>query len=184
MARSMTISLILPIVLSAIVLFFLSFLSWMVVQLHQKDWLKMKNEDQFLEAARGCGLEPGSYMFPGCNAPAEAQTEEHRKKWEAGPRGVMTLMGMHSMESNLGQTFVYFFVASFCLAYLTTLALKPGADFMTVFRFVSTASFMTFFAAIVPHAIWFKCRITGHLIESIVYAAAVGAIFGAMWPGA
>lgn len=178
----MTLSLIVPILVSAIALFFASFLSWMVLQLHKHDWVKLAQEGKFLETVRGCDLVPGSYMFPGCNTPQEAATEEHRKKWEAGPRGVMTVFEHVSMGRNLGLTFVYFLVASFCLAYLTTLAVKPGADFMTVFRFVATAGFMTFFSAIVPHAVWFRCRIVGHLIESIAFAAIIGVVFAAMWP--
>ena len=43
---------------------------------------------------------------------------------------------------------------------------------------------MTYLAAIVQHSIWFKNRISGHVIESIVYALVAGAIFGATWPGA
>jgi len=43
---------------------------------------------------------------------------------------------------------------------------------------------MTFLAAIVQHAIWFHCRIVGHVIESVLYAVIVAAIFGAMWPAA
>ena len=75
-----------------------------------------------------------------------------------------------------------FLGVSFCLAYLATLALEPGAGFMAVFRFVSTAGFIAFLSAIVQHAIWFKVRIVGHVIESIAYAAIVGAVFAAMWP--
>lgn len=55
---------------------------------------------------------------------------------------------------------------------------------MTVFRFVATAGLMTFLAAIVQHAIWFHNRIVGHIIESVLYAAIVAGIFGAMWPAA
>jgi hypothetical protein len=86
------------------------------------------------------------------------------------------------MPRNLALTFLYFLAVSFCLAYLATLALTPGAEFMKVFRFVSTAAFMTFLAAIVQHSIWFRCRIVGHVLESIAYAAITGAIFAAMWP--
>lgn len=180
----MTFSLIIPIVISAVALFFASFLSWMVLQLHKQDWVKLAQEDKFMEAVRGCDISPGSYMFPGCNSMEEMKSEEYVRKEQAGPHGVMTVFGPVSMGRNLGLTFVYFLVASFCLAYLTTLAVKPGADFMKVFRFVSTAGFLTFFAAIVPHAVWFKCRIVGHLIESIAFAAIIGAIFAAMWPAA
>jgi putative effector of murein hydrolase LrgA (UPF0299 family) len=96
----------------------------------------------------------------------------------------MTLFGNISMGRNLGLTFVYFLVVSFCLAYLAQLHIPAGADFMTVFRFVATAGLMTFLAAIVQHAIWFHCRIVGHIIESRLYAVITAAIFGAMWPAA
>jgi hypothetical protein len=64
------------------------------------------------------------------------------------------------------------------------LGIDAGADFLRVFRFVSTAGFLVFLAAIVQHAIWFHCRIVGHVIESVAYAAIVGAIFAALWPAA
>ncbi len=179
----MLLSLALPIVISAVALFFASFLSWMVLPFHQKDWVKLDKEDEFLKAGRECGLSPGNYMFPGCNTRAEMNTPEHQAKWEAGPRGVITVFDKVSMGRNLGLTFLYFLVVSFCLAYLATLALEPGADFMPVFRFVSTAGLLTFLPAIVAQAIWFHFRIVGHVLESIAYAAIVGAIFGAMWPG-
>ena len=180
----MTISLAVPILLSGVALFFASFLSWMVVQLHKQDWVKLAQEDKFLEFARGCELATGSYAFPGCSSHEEMKSEEFIKKQQAGPCGFMTVTGRVNMGQNLGLTLVYFLIASFCLAYLTTLAFRPGdkADFMAIFRFVSTAAFLTFFSAIVPHAIWFKCRIVGHLIESLAFAAIIGATFGAMWP--
>ena len=49
----MTFSLILPIVISGVALFFASFLSWMVLQLHKQDWVKLAQEDKFMESARG-----------------------------------------------------------------------------------------------------------------------------------
>lgn len=172
----------LPILLSAVALFIASFVSWMVLQLHRNDWRKIEREDEFLEAIRGAGLPTGSYMFPYCGTSAEMRSEEFQRKYDAGPRGVMTVLPPTNMGVNLGLTFVYLLAVSFCLAYLATLALPRGATFMPVFRFVSTAGLLAFLAAIVPHAIWFRVRIVGHLIESIAYAAITGAIFAAMWP--
>jgi hypothetical protein len=123
-------------------------------------------------------------MIPGCNSPEELKSAEHQAKWEAGPRGVITVFEKVNMGRNLGLTFLYFLVVSFCIAYLATLALPSGSDFMAVFRFVSTAGLLAFLPAIVQHAIWFHCRIVGHVLESIAYAAIVGAIFAALWPGA
>jgi hypothetical protein len=178
----MLLSLALPIVLSAVALFFASFLSWMVLQLHKDDWKKIEDEDKFLGGVAGCNLPEGSYMFPGCKSQADTKSEEYRRKYDAGPRGVMTILPKVNMGKNLGMTMAYFLVVSFLLAYLGTIALKPGDGFLQVFRFISTAAFMTFLAAMVQHAIWFRPRIVGHVIESVAYTAITGAIFAAMWP--
>jgi hypothetical protein len=115
------------------------------------------------------------------------KSPEHQQKMADGPRGILTVFPLEdmgkSMGRNLALTILYFLVVSFCIAYLATLALDRGEGFRPVFRFVSTAGLLVFLSAIVQHAIWFKCRITGHVIESIAYAAIIGAIFGALWPG-
>jgi hypothetical protein len=177
----MLLSLALPIVLSAVALFFASFLSWMVLQLHKKDWVKLENEEEFMAAAGKCNIPVGSYVFPAASH-AEMQTEAFKKRYDAGPRGVMTIMPKVNMGQNLGLTFVYFLAVSLGLAYLATIAFEPGAKFLSVFRFVFTAAFMVFLAAFVQHAIWFRPRIVGHLIESVAYAAITATIFAALWP--
>ena len=172
----------LPILLTAVAMFFASFLSWMIIQLHKQDWRKLPQEDAFLTALRGMNVPKGSYMFPNCNTPEEMRSPEFQQKHEQGPVGILTVFGKVNMGRNLGLQFVFFLALSFCLAYLGTLGLNSGDDFMKVFRFMSTASLLAYLPAIVPHAIWFHCRITGHVIESIAYALITGAIFGAMWP--
>jgi hypothetical protein len=175
-------SLLLPIILSAVALFFASFLSWMVLPLHFKDWNKFAGEDELMKTVSDLKLPPGSYMFPGWDTPDEMKSEAYQQKYKAGPTGIMTVFGQVSMGKNLGLTFLHFLVVSFLLAYLGTMALPRGAEFLDVFRFISTAGLMTFLAAIVQHAIWFKSRIVGHVIESIGYAAITALIFAAMWP--
>jgi hypothetical protein len=176
-------SLWLPIILSAIALFFASFLSWVVSPLHKRDWVKLRNEDEFLKAARDVNLTPGNYMFPAAETAAERNSPEHQQKWEAGPRGVMTVFAKMNMGQNLALTFLLFLVVSFCIAYLATIAFpSPGAALSDVFRFVSTAGLLAFLPGIVQHSIWFRCRITGHLVESVAYAAIIGAIFAGLWP--
>jgi hypothetical protein len=180
----MTTGLILPIVISAIALFFASFLSWMVLQLHKTDWKRIDREAEFMVAIGGFNLPEGSYLFPMAGSTAEMQTPEFQQKYAAGPRGILNLMPKTNMGANLGLTFLYFLAVSFVLAYLASIAFKPGAGFLDVFRFVATAAFATFIASIVQHSIWFRMRITGHLIESVAYAAITGAIFAGLWPGA
>jgi hypothetical protein len=178
----MLVSLVWPILISTVVLFFASFLSWMVLGLHKKDWGKLPKEDELMAAVKKCDPPVGSYMFPNCETAAERQSEAFQAKYMAGPRGVMTVLAPVNMGQNLGLTIVYFLVVSIGLAYLASIAFKPGADFLNVFRFVFTAGLMTFLAAIVAHAIWFRPRIVGQVIESVAYAALTAAIFAAMWP--
>lgn len=178
-------SLFLPIVLSAIALFFASFLSWMVVKLHKPDWKPLPNEDDVMQAAKEGNLPVGSYVFPHCSNPEEMKSEAYKKKMLEEPSGVMTIFPRgESMGRNLGLTFALFLGVSFCIGYLATLALEPGAGFNDVFRFVATAGIVTFLVGIVQHAIWFRIRIVGHVIESVVYALIMALIFAAFWPAA
>lgn len=175
-------SLALPIILTAIALFFASFLSWMVLQLHKSDWKRIERQDELMAAIRPFNLPVGSYMFPCPVDHKEMQTEAFRAKYAAGPRGIMTILAPTNMGVNLGLTMAYFLVVSFVIAYLASMSLQKGADFLFVFRFVFVAGFLAFLSAVVQHAIWFRNRIAGHVIESIIYAAIAGAIFAAMWP--
>lgn len=176
----------LPILLSTIAIFFCSFLSWMVFQLHQKDWVKLDHEDALMETIREMDPPDGNYLFPGTESPSEMQDEAYQAKYKAGPRGIMTLLPEVNMGRNLALTMLYFFVCCCTFAYLASFALKPGsnpgADFITVFRFVATVALFTFSAAVVQHAIWFRMRVVGHVIESIAYSLIAGAIFAALWP--
>ncbi len=174
----------LPILISTIALFFASFLSWMVFQLHAKDWVKMNGEEAFMTAVRGMNIPEGNYMFPGVDSLKEANTPEHQKKYSDGPRGILQILPMVNMGKNLGLTFTYFLFCNATFAYLGSFALESGAEFIDVFRFVATIALLTFAASIVQHAIWFKVRITGHLIESIAYSLIAGGIFAAFWPSA
>jgi hypothetical protein len=178
----MVTALVWPILISTVVLFFASFLSWMVLGLHKKDWVKLAKEDEFMAAVKKCDVPVGSYMFPSCESSAEMQSAAFQAKYMAGPRGLMTVLKPANMGQNLGLTVVYFLVVSMGLAYLAAIAFGPGADFLSVFRFVFTAGLMTFLAAMVAHAIWFRARIVGHVIESAAYAALTATIFAAMWP--
>lgn len=177
-------SLLFPVLLSAVALFFASFLSWMVVQLHRDDWKKLEQEDEFLKTMQNLSVPVGSYMFPGCKSSEEMKSEEYQEKWNKGPCGVMTVYPKVNMGKNLGLTFVFFLVICFSLAYLATLAIPAGAEFKVVFRFMATAGLLTFLSATIQHAIWFHNRIIGHIIESIAYAVVIGVIFGLMWPAA
>src|SRR5205085_10000172 len=142
-------SLWLPIVLSAVALFFASFLSWMVLQLHKKDWGKLEKQDELMAAVKKCDIPEGSYMFPCAGSHAEMQTEAFQKRYADGPRGVLTILPKTDMGKNLALTFAYFLAVSFGLAVLASLVFHRGAADIAVFRFVFVAAVLIFPAAMV-----------------------------------
>src|SRR5262245_22479163 len=82
----------LPIAASAVAVFVVSSIVWMVLPYHRTDWKRVTNEDGFLDAVRGQQLMGGMYMFPGCS-PAEMKSPEAKAKFEKGPWGTLILMG-------------------------------------------------------------------------------------------
>lgn len=178
-------SLWLPILLSSGAIFFASFLSWMILQFHAKDWIKADAEEDVMNFVREKSIPAGNYMFPCHTSPEEMKSAEFQKKYQEGPTGTLSVFPpWEPMGKKLGFTFLFYLAATFCIAYLSTLALGSGSDFMAVFRFVSTAAFLTHFAAVIPGCIWYRHRITGHFIDALVYAVLTGAIFGGLWPSA
>lgn len=175
-------SLWLPILVSSVALFFIGFLAWMVLGLHKDDFRALPDQDQGQATIRSLGLAPGNYMFPYAPSAAEQASPEHLARMQAGPMGHLTVFPGLNMGRNLGLTMAYDFAVCCGVAYLARLAMPGPAEFLAVLRFVSTATFLSLFMAMVSHAIWFRCRIVGHLIESLASALIVGAIFGALWP--
>ncbi len=177
-------SLWLPMVLSGAALFIVSFFAWTVLPHHKKDWIKLPDEDGFQSAVRDLNLSPGNYSFPFCEGHEDMKSEEFKRRFAEGPSGTISVWsGPPQMGKNMVCTFLFFLAASFCLAYLATLGVAPGAEFMRVFRFIGTAGILTYSAAGIPNAIWFQQKILGNVLDGVAYGLITGLIFAAMWPG-
>jgi hypothetical protein len=178
-------SLWLAVVLATVAVFFASFLSWMVLGLHWADWRKVAKEAELRAALADHGLTPGSYMLPYPATKAEAATKEFAEKRKAGVAAMLTVFAPDAgMGKQLGLTFGLFLAVNATLAYLAGIGLKPGTDFVTVFRFVATAAVLAYLVGVVQYAVWFKIRVTGYAIESVAYGLVTGLIFAATWPAA
>ncbi len=176
-------SLWLPITLSAVALFFIGFLTWMVLPVHKADWKALPDEDAFAQAVRDMNIPTGNYMFPYCADAEQMKSEVFIEKQKRGPVGILRIWEeCGAMGKPLACQFVFLLVTSFCIAYLATLGIPAGADFMTVFRFVGTAGILVYSVANVPNTIWFKSRLTGHLIDGVLLGLATGLIFAMLWP--
>jgi hypothetical protein len=175
----------LPILLSAVAVFFLSFVMWMVLPHHRKDWGQLPDE-KGAQAALG-DIPAGQYMFPFCASPEQMKDPEWIKTREAGPSGLMIIMprGPISMGKALAQSFVFNLLIAIVTAYVATIGLRSGSSFMDVFRLTATVAFIACAGALGWNAIWFHHSWSSTLksvFDGLVYGIATGVLFAVLWP--
>jgi len=183
-------SLWLPIVVSAVVVFVASFLAWSVLPHHKPDLrpLAREQEDQLLGWVQSADVKPGMYMFPGCADGKQMKDPEFRRRWEAGPWGTLNLLrSKPSFSRNLICVFVFYLVVGILVAYVGGLGVKAGASFTDVFQVTGTAAVMAYALGFIPHGIFFgrSCRsMFFDVVDGVVYGLLTGAVFGWLWPAA
>ena len=187
----MTVSLIqlwLPIVLGGTFAWIASALIHMLLKYHNSDFKGLSNEDDVMEAVRAGSPKTGLYNFPHC-AMSEMQDKAVQEKFNRGPVGFVTVFpnGLPNMPKLMGQQIGFFVVSCLLVAYCATLALAPGAEYMTVFRFVGTVGFLTFGWGIIPYSIWYghPWSTTGkYLLDAFIYGLVAAGTFAWLWPAA
>ena len=177
----------LPILLSAVLVFFASFIMHMVLTYHRSDYRKLPDEDRVTDALRSANLNPGpDYFFP-YGSFEEMKSAPMMEKMKRGPVGFLTVLpsGPPAMGKNLVQWFIYCVVISIFAAYLASRTLAPATPFLQVFRVVAIAALLGYGAAHIQESIWggrswvvtFK-----HLFDAVIYALLTAAIFAYFWP--
>src|ERR1700730_12491733 len=139
----------LPILLSAVLVFFASFIMHMVLSYHKSDYRKLPDEDRVTDAMRSAGVPRGPpYFFPYCSF-EETKSAPVIEKMKRGRVGFLTVLpsGPPAMGKNLVQWFLYCVVISIFAAYLSGRTLAPGTAFVQVFRVVGILSLLGYGAA-------------------------------------
>jgi hypothetical protein len=180
-------SLILPILLSAVIVFVASSIIHMALPWHKNDYPRVPNEDALRAALRPLAIPPGDYLVPRPSGREELQSPQFAAKVQEGPNLVMTVLpnGPWSMARNLGLWFVYLVVVSVFAAYVAGRALPPGTVYLQVFRFVGTTAFLGYAAALWQMSIWYRrsWAITiKSTIDGLIYALLTAGTFGWLWP--
>src|SRR5437773_8647361 len=85
-------SLWLPILLSAVFVFFLSWIIHMFLPYHRTDYGKLPSEADLQEALRKFNIAPGDYLLPCPEGPTGMRSPEYLDKRNKGPVAVMTVM--------------------------------------------------------------------------------------------
>ena len=180
-------SLWLPILLSAVIVFVVSSIIHMLLPYHRSDFRKIPSEDEVMEALRKFNIPPGDYVIPRAGSPKEMGTPEFIEKTTKGPVAFMTVMpsGPPSMTGSLVQWFIYSIVVGVFAAYIAGRALEPGAHYLEVFRFAGATAFVGYAIALLQNSIWYKrpwSTTLKSVFDGFVYALMTAGTFGWLWP--
>lgn len=183
------ISLWLPIILSAVLVFVLSSIIHMVLPYHKSDFKKLPEEDKVMEDIGKFNIPPGDYMFPDAADSKERSSQEFKDKLNKGPVGVMTIFpsGGFNMGSSLVIWFIYCLIVEIFAAYIASRALASGAYYLSVFRFAGATAFIGYGLALMQNSIWYRkswATTFKFIFDGLIYALFTGGIFGWLWPAA
>jgi hypothetical protein len=180
-------SLWIPILLSAAIVFVASSIIHMVLPYHRSDYARLPDEDKAMEELRKLQIPPGDYMIPRAGSSKEMKNPAFIEKWNKGPVIVMTVLksGRPSMGKNLALWFVYCAVVGFLAAYVTSRALGPGVRYLAVFRFAGCTAFIGYTIALWQNSIWYSRSWKTTLkstFDGLIYALLTAGVFGWLWP--
>ena len=176
----------LPILLSAVVVFIVSAAVWMVMPHHKNDFAPASDQDALMDAVRGSTPGPGMYYFPW--AAGGENSPEYREMARTGPVGILRVRDPEAalnMAPSMLKSVALYLVVSVFVAYLATVALEPGAAYLSVFQVTGTAAFMAYGFIGYQEAIWFglPARVAfKHSLDGLAYALLTAGIFGGLWP--
>jgi len=180
-------SLVVPILLSAVVVFVVSSIIHMLLPFHRNDFRKLPKEDEVMDALRAFNVPPGDYAAPCAFSPSSLKDPEFLEKRNKGPVFFMTVYpsGPVSMGKSLILWFLYAVLVSLFAGYIAGRALPPGSPYLSVFRFAGCSAFMGYSLALLQNSIWFS-RNWGATLRSVfdglIYGLLTAGVFGWLWP--
>lgn len=180
-------SLWLPIVLSAVFVFLVSWVTHMLLTYHRSDYTAPPNEAAVMKALREAGVGEGNYFMPHADGPKAMSSPEWIEKCKQGPVAMMNVMpaGPPNMGKSLGTWFVFVLVVSVFVAYLTGQTRGPGAEYLAVFQVAGCTAFLAYGLGEAMNSIWRaqKWSTTAkHMFDGLVYALVTAGTFGWLWP--
>jgi len=178
-------SLWLPILLSAVLVFVVSSIIHMFLTYHNSDVAAVPGEEPVRAALRN--VPPGDYVIPHAGSMAGMKSPEFIEKMTKGPVVIMTVRpsGPPTMGKSLVQWFLYGVLVSVFAGYVAGRALGPGAAYLDVFRFAGTTAFAGYGLAQLQGSIWWGRKWSATLkgvFDALVYALLTAGVFGWRWP--
>lgn len=180
-------SLWIAILLSAVIVFFASFILNVVLSYHRTEYRKFPDEDGLSEAIRKTDTSPGFYAFPYTASPKEMKSPEIVEKFKRGPVALLTIFpnGPPAMGKSLTWWFLYCVLIGVFVAYLTGRTTGPGAEYLAVFRLAGTIGFLGYGVGHILNSIWMGQRWSAtikYVFDGLIYGLLTGGTFGWLWP--
>jgi len=174
-----------PILLSGVAVFFLSFLMHMVLKHHRSDWSGLPDEEG--TRAHLGDIPAGMYTFPHCDAPDAMKDPAWVEKYTKGPSGHLTILprGPVKMGKAMLKSFLYNVIVALLVAYVAMLVIPKGDPGGVALRVTSTIAFLGFAGAHGWYLIWYGHKasvVAKSVVDGLVYGLATGLIFMACWP--
>jgi hypothetical protein len=173
----------LPILLSAILVFFASALAWMVLPHHRNDWSSAPAGDRVQELMRG--VAPGQYVYPRVLDPAERKDADAQRRYSESSGFIIVREPDTKMGKMMVLSMAHYVFISILVAYITTLAVPAGAPYMTVFRVASATAILGYVGALFAKSIWWGSNWGATLkevLDGIVYGLLTAGVFAWLWP--
>src|SRR3977135_4754906 len=150
-------SLWLPILLSAVIVFLASSLIHMTPLWHKSDFPKLPREAELLNALRPFAIPPGDYFIPRAAGMQEMRSPEFIEKMKQGPVAVLTVMpnGPLSMSRPLAQWFVFLIVVGIFVAYIASRTVPGGSTARHEVQHVGATTFIAYSPALCARSIWY-----------------------------
>ncbi len=173
----------LPILVSALVVFFASALMWMVLPNHKTDWPSAPNGDRVQEIMRG--VAPGQYVYPKMMDPAERKDVEAQKRYSESSGFIIVKEPGMAMGKPMALSVVHYLGISLFVAYLASQSLPAGADYLKVFQVAGTAAILGYVGALFGKSIWWGNSWSATIKEAfdgVIYGLLTAGVFGWLWP--
>lgn len=181
-------SLWLPILLSAVVVFVISSLIHMVFKWHASDYRGLANEDAVRAALRAGNIAPGRYVLPHCPDMKDMSSEAMLQKYREGPVVQFTVgpNGTPALGKYLGQWFAWSLAIAVIAAYLAASVLGlDHAHARAAAKLVGAITFIAHGFGTVTESIWMMRPWSSsamHLLDAALYAIGTALVFLWLWP--
>lgn len=159
----------------------------MILKYHNADYSELPNESGVMAALGANKPTPALYTVPHCSDMKQMGEESMQKKFADGPVAIISVFpnGMPPMGKLLGLQLAFFIIGSALIAYLATMAIPAGSEYMTVFRFAFAAAFIAYGWAQVPYSIWMGqpwSNCLRYFLDALIYASVTAGVFAWLWP--